>query len=243
MASSLITITVKLLNGDLISLEIYPASGLDGVKRKLEEIDFEQFPFYRTKIMFSDESQTELINNTLLYVFIDDIKMCRLISVENKILGGTNASYEFNVRHWNFILENGRPMNVFRTLLSPKMKSGSRPRYSIVAYPSSDLPHYFRYDTISDALFWKKRCNVSPITMRDAYVINLAVEKYEDYEITKNNEFYQENEILCECGYILKRGSLKSHLKTKRHMVGDIEMKEFMSLAKQQIESFQSESN
>ncbi len=240
MASSLVTVTVKLLNGDLITIEIDPSTGLDGVKRKLEEIDFKQFPFYRTKIIFSDESQTELIDDTLLYVFIDDIKMCRFISVENKILSGTNASYEINVRHWNFILENGRPMNVFRTLLSPKMKSGSRPRYSIVAYPSSDLHHYFRYDTLSDALFWKRRCNVSPITIRDSYVINLAVEKYEDYELTKNNEFYQENDILCECGYILKRGSLKAHLKTKRHIIGDKETKEFMSLAKQQIETFQS---
>ena len=240
MASSLVTVTVKLLNGELITLEIDPSIGVDDVKRKLEEMDFEQFPFYRTQIMFSDESQTELIDDTLLYVFIDDIKMCRFISVENKILGGTNASYEINVRHWNFILENGRPMNVFRTLLSPKMKSGSRPRYSMAAYPPSELPLYFRYDTISDALFWKRRCTVSPITIRDAYVIHLAVEKYEDYEITKNDEFYQDNTILCECGYILKRGSLKSHLKTKRHLVGDRETKEFMSLAKQQIETFQS---
>jgi hypothetical protein len=157
--------------------------------------------------------------------------MCRIESVDNVILYGTNASVEVPCRIWTFTLENGEEFKVYRT---------DRRRFGFTNYLvqlKDGRNGYFQ--NIKDLLGY-----AGPdfgVTPRDGFVIDLSLQAQETMELQQGPARIASVQyvpvpvvldVYCECGLIVDFAKMKAHLKTKKHEKGDEEGKQFMERAR-----------
>ncbi len=235
-AASAVEVYVQSL-AETYVLEVDPKEGVDGVRRKLSLAYPDLFPYNKTVVRNMDESNPPLTNGSTLMVVVQVEPMCLILSIRDEVLPGTNLSYEVPCRHWHFELEDGTECHVYRMLNNPKMASGSYANY-IVTRGSLAVGTKTTAENMLDALAGRDY-----ITPRDAYVIMASVDLHETYPITKKAEVFDQTkekmEVFCECGCVVKLGSMKQHLKTKvKHVVGDEKGREFMADATKYVKNW-----
>jgi hypothetical protein len=100
-----ITVFVKLLNGEILSLEVDPSIGLKGVADTLSRSDPVTFPFELTVVSFMDEEQTLLTDQTMLMVLVQE-PIESIVRVDTFNWRG-NAAYRLRIKahrtksmHW-----------------------------------------------------------------------------------------------------------------------------------------------
>ena len=163
--------------------------------------------------------------------------MCRIESVDNVILYGTNASVEVPCRLWTFALENGEEFKVYRT---------DRRRFGFTNYLVQLKDGRNRYfQNIKDLLGY-----AGPdfgVTPRDGFVIDLSLQAQETMELQQGPaniasvQYVQVPVVLhvyCECGLIVDFAKMKAHLKTKKHQTGDEEGRQFMERAREYVSNW-----
>jgi len=157
--------------------------------------------------------------------------MCRIESVGNVILYGTNASVEVPCRLWTFELENGEEFKVYRT---------DRRRFGFTNYLvqlKDGRNGYFQ--NIKDLVGY-----AGPdfgVTPRDGFVIELSLQAQETMELQQGPARIASVQyvpvpvvvhVYCECGLIVDFAKMKAHVKTKKHQTGDEEGRQFMERAR-----------
>jgi hypothetical protein len=163
--------------------------------------------------------------------------MCRIESVDNVILYGTNASVEVPCRLWTFALENGEEFKVYRT---------DRRRFGFTNYLvqlKDGRNGYFQ--NIKDLLGY-----AGPdfgVTPRDGFVIDLSLQAQETMELQQGPARIASVQyvpvpvvldVYCECGLIVDFAKMKAHLKTKKHQTGDEEGRQFMERAREYVSNW-----
>jgi len=227
MSSALVTPTIKLLNGELLSVEVDPALGLEGVRKALNTFDPVTFPLFHTMVHDTDESNPPLTCESLLCAFVKPIHVCRLESVDD---------VSETLRHWHFMMENGTSLHVYR-------RAGGLP---VMEYYQSFYPVTYANDrptmSLDNCIYYLRvsspNGNARDATMKEAYIVHQAL--LLDELVSEDDRRYpttsQSEGALCECGYVNPSELIfPSHFQTEEHQEGHPEMKPFMDSVKESL--------
>lgn len=137
VSKSLCTVFIKMLNGDLLSLEVDPSVGLKGICEALTRFDSEAFPPFQTKVFFIDESVTTITNDIVLGVLIYDMISLQFRDEPDRL--------------------------ACRILSTPQLYHHLFERHRIEVYYNSDDEYYeieFIYDANEDLYASIRTCNL-----------------------------------------------------------------------------------
>lgn len=96
MAAATVTVFVKSLSGETLSLDVDPSLGVKGVADKLSRSDPAAFPMGLTVVSFIDEEQTVLTDETMLAVLVQE-PLESIVRVDSFDWDGT-TSYRFRIK-------------------------------------------------------------------------------------------------------------------------------------------------
>jgi hypothetical protein len=116
MASTLVTPTIKLLNGDLYSIEADPAKSIDHIRFQLAALYPDVFPIHRVHLVDADETNPPLTDASILLATIKPYNGPSLESVREETFSiphGTQTRYAL-LRHWTFVIRDNIPVHLYR---------------------------------------------------------------------------------------------------------------------------------
>jgi hypothetical protein len=117
MASTLVTPTIKLLNGDLYQIEADPAKGMDDIRFRLAALYPDVFPIHQFRLVDADETNPPLTDASVLLAILSAYDGMRLESVREEVHAlppfHTGIRYTSMTR-WTFIMQNNTPVYLYR---------------------------------------------------------------------------------------------------------------------------------
>lgn len=260
--SNRITVTVKTLVGDLLSVEVeahfmkwhyphlnrYPV--MHDLKYAMNTIDPIAYPALRstyTLVSKEDEEVKEATDETrihqdeMFFLFVKPEPMCQLIQQDEVTLPHINASREESFIHWHFRLENEEDCHVYlrydesiRQQIASSMNSppGPMTQFDITYQMPMRVSRGFSYRSIHHMLNGSSEF----MNVRDAHVIRAVLQKTmpAGFEM----EQYVLKECFCECGFVVDYKKMRAHLNTKhKHKNGDPCGKDFLSKTQVYVDS------
>lgn len=227
MASHHVSVLVKSLLGDLISLEVDPALGLKGVTQALCDLDPEAFPNGRIKVFFAEENVTEIASDVMLGVII--MEPLRYIGCEH-LTYRLRDDFLFRTRTEEYILLEYvvRDNPIFIAVRQPDPDQVVSLRFMVYAhsYPHDKPPLHIgkgQYDNdwICQRSILDKEDHVS-LTDDEWVLLRASMQA----ELLRFPGFLRSHFVLdsyrpviCECGTKLSSyKSLPQHRKTQKHL-------------------------
>jgi len=251
MASPLISVFVKTLSGEVLTVEVDPSLGLNGVADTLSRDDPDTFPPQRTRVFFVDETQTVLTSESVLGVMIDPRTHCTLVSKEEITLHGTpltgfKTPTDVNYHHWVFRLVNGEDLHVYLCRLRLEWTLAI-PRFYL-STSAWDCAYYSDKEIHTSLEHAFSRSTLTQITPQDTHIIRAVIHKripngFRDITASINSKY----KYFCECGCLITMDDRNKHFFTKyendesppcsRHRSGDQEGMTFLRHAQEYIDT------
>lgn len=93
-----ITVFVKSLAGEILSLEVDPSLGLNGVADTLSSADPDAFPIGLTDVSFMDDEQKEITHETMLMVLVQEPEPLESIVRVDTFDWNGGTAYRFRIK-------------------------------------------------------------------------------------------------------------------------------------------------
>lgn len=221
-------VSVQMMSGKTVQVTVNPSAGLSGVESALTAMDPEFFPAGLVIVKHSIEGATKITAKETLWGFVEEMPMCRVESITNEVIHGTNASYQRTYTHFRLVLESEEPCHLYVRTDTEKATFHIRSTPMTIAAGRSEQHPY-------DAMARAAICGCV-LSARDHYVIMALLQRflphivYDEYLVIMVRELL----LLCPCGHAVKQGnvSIAAHLKTKlKHTRGDEQGRAFMKCA------------
>lgn len=224
-ATDRVTVLVKSLSGDLVSLEVDPVLGLKGVGDALSLFDSTQFPREEIRVFIigddSDEkNDAPLEPDTLLGVVMCPVRRELLHTTYNEIQ--YQQWNQFN--HTHYIVD--RSFHRLRYIIGdteydidvrhPNNESDGEYGVRFRVTLAGEEPWTYWMNWITP---WDMRC--STLTSKDTDWILQSIQHtlVGTYRFYKTDFALPENrKVRCECGEVVRYSYLNTHRKTKKHI-------------------------
>jgi hypothetical protein len=240
MSSAQLTVYIKNMAGDLQSVEMPNGSYMEDLMKRLSELDIKQYPLGRTHVFRADNEKVEgkeeaklLEDGEMVSVFVSEIQKEAGIFREDVDVRVPELRKGEPYMRFTIPLR-GRKVYVYALSCAiERSPDTERQQYYLVSWYSDPCEKWWPIykpgfpPTISYldgyvlyGLFYAMLDNrVTPEEMKMIYDIVLPYYEEQSREtgIEYNYSVINEERILCDCGSVVKRSSLKSHYKTKKH--------------------------
>jgi hypothetical protein len=216
-----ITIHVKNMAGDMTTLTVPPATKVDDVPSHLSELDHYLFPHFRTTVMrmLGEEEAKEVLETGLSDgdVLVSFVSETVAVQSSIDVTGNDNIIAGWSER-LVFPIDSHSTLYLYPRFRGAGASNGLHVR---LIQPALELVHP-TFTRFGDTLFLSRtlRDLVDGITTPQIKAIYDIVtdfyrthHPYEDFLL----EWAPEEPYECECGSTIKRTSIPSHLKTKKH--------------------------
>jgi hypothetical protein len=217
----MIRISLKNMAGEIFPMEVDPSSSLLEIAQLASAQDPEQFPPGRTKIMRMDEEQKEDLtaDETLLVVITEGPRL------ESGVFPQDGKPYDRWVIPFR---ERTLYLYTFQNHFRSFSSSGYAASWSSeVKRPSMLFTSNVLYDLIrilvaDNDLTKIHTSDVTPQEMKMLY--DIVIPYYQELDNKTGHlteHLYNSSEpVSCECGSIVKRNSLRTHVHTRKHKAG-----------------------